>query len=143
MASSAQATFNTDVKTRSAESHCVRCHSTFTRNNLKACVVPHVFDGDNIQIWQNYGPGYDKDYYYESKCCGSKKKVIEIGCGNDEFRMSRIGVHFRGRHATLEEDVQYNGINILRCKHDEKGECTRDVLEQDERPVFMDSYDRR
>jgi len=99
-------------------------------------MIPHAFE-EFSSYTHFYGAGYSKDYHYDSMCCGPKKKVVEEGCGNDDYKMKGVGLCFRGRHTTNAGEVKYNKINVLRCKHDEAGGCVREWLEpDDDKPTF-------
>lgn len=121
--------------------HCLRCHREFTRNEANSCVIPHVFETAS-RYRATTSTGVD-DYFYVSACCGGQTELIEHGIGDLNF--DNIGSCFRGHHTTSQFEImqQYNGVNILRCKHDRNGNCVHKVLGyQKKRPVFGGTYDR-
>jgi len=64
--------------------------------------------------------------------------VTEEEPGSGAFRMMELTACYRGPH-TAHTDVvrlQYNGVSVLRCKHNGSGKCIRNHLTQRNRPVF-------
>jgi hypothetical protein len=114
------------------ERHCVRCHATFTNGNNgpKACTIPHVFDTEPSFTGE---VREDKVYSYRSACCGSGVELEEQGAGNlDYLNTDKLGWCSEDHHTTdvdeVEDEEEYNGVNIHRCKIDkESGECGQDM----------------
>lgn len=122
------------------EQHCVRCHASFTKdsNGPSECTIPHVFDTEPEFTGE---VAYDKVYSYKSTCCGPSVEVEEEGYGNSTFRnLDRLGYCFEGYHTMdadeVEDEDEYNDVNIRRCEVDEETkECTLAFI-GDEDPVF-------
>jgi len=58
--------------------------------------------------------------------------------------MKGVGLCFRGRHTTDIGDVKYNKVNMLQCRHNDTGGCTRKWLEPDEYvPAFAINIDKK
>lgn len=90
--------------------HCARCHSTYQeRNNgLQACVVQHdkrLFKLTKASTSSANDNGAPYTYYYG--CC--KTEHVDTDS-------SIIKPHFVGRHTTIADEVQFNGVNILPCE---------------------------
>ncbi|KAG2073762.1 hypothetical protein BDR04DRAFT_1094336 [Suillus decipiens] len=113
--------------------HCIRCHKDFSVNYPSACVVPHVFDSrcDPLRL-------YSGEFQWMSECCGGYGTVTEEGPGSGTFRMMELTACYRGPHTTYKDAVrlQYNGVSILRCRHNGSGKCIRNHLTQRNKPVF-------
>ncbi|KIM49670.1 hypothetical protein M413DRAFT_438833 [Hebeloma cylindrosporum] len=81
--------------------HCLRCHGSFTEddNGPRACVIPHVFDGED---YRRSAGGIT----YISRCCGEGATVFEDPPGNGVYEdFDQLGKCFVGRHTTQEWDV--------------------------------------
>jgi hypothetical protein len=52
--------------------------------------------------------------------------------------MMELTACYRGPHTTRKDVIrlQYNGVSVLRCKHNGSGKCIRNYLMQRNRPVF-------
>lgn len=123
--------YKTMKEEASREQHCVRCHDEFTKdsNGPDSCVIPHVFDSEDYQRW---GTGLR----YTSECCGEGATILDETPGNDDYiDLDEIGKCFEGYHTTSVMAVQYNEINIVRCKL-EDDQCVTEYIGDDDEPVF-------
>jgi len=119
------------------ERHCVRCHATYSNssNGPEACTIPHVFATDPTFTGE---VREEKVYSYQSRCCGSAVEVEEEGEGI--LNADELDWCYEGYHTTdvdeVEDEEEYNGVNIRRCKLDKKsGECVRTWID-DENPIW-------
>ncbi|KAI0311499.1 hypothetical protein OF83DRAFT_1150596 [Amylostereum chailletii] len=95
--------------------HCARCHEDFTLNPFGSCVVPHVYNGAEPLVRPSMLDKGKEALWYESDCCGPAVRVQEDG-RTKYAGVERAGFCFIGRHTASAAEVEYNGVNVLKCR---------------------------